>query len=167
MDHFALKTDGLYKAQQDQRLHRNFMGYTDTRTQLLIGLGASAISDSWWGYVQNEKKVEDYYQKIDAGIIPITRGHVLTREDLILRRHILRLMTQFETSWAHAEEVCDDVFLSLERLAEMEFDELVEFEPFGLRITEKGKPFVRNICMAFDARLWENKPEAQLFSQTI
>jgi oxygen-independent coproporphyrinogen-3 oxidase len=167
MDHFSLQTDSLYKAQQESRLHRNFMGYTDMHTRLLIGLGASAISDSWDGYVQNEKKVEDYYKRIDANQIPIMRGHVLTKEDLILRRHILRLMTQFETSWAEPGEVCDDVFSSIERLAEMEFDELVEFQPFGVRVTEKGRPFVRNVCMAFDARLWENVPESQLFSQTV
>jgi len=167
MDHFALTTDELYKAQQDQRLHRNFMGYTDTHTRLLIGLGASAISDSWDGYVQNEKKVEDYYKRIDATENPIMRGHVLTKEDLILRKHILRLMTQFETSWDKPEEVCDEVFMSMERLAEMELDELVEIQPSGLRITEQGKPFVRNVCMAFDARLWENVPESQLFSQTV
>ena len=167
MDHFALETDELYKAQQNQHLHRNFMGYTDTHTQLLIGLGASAISDSWWGYVQNEKKVEDYYKRIEAEEIPIARGHVLTREDLILRQHILRLMTQFETSWYPANEVCIDVFKATERLCEMELDELVEFTPFGVKVTDKGKPFVRNICMAFDARLWENVPDVQLFSQTV
>jgi oxygen-independent coproporphyrinogen-3 oxidase len=114
-----------------------------------------------------KKKVEDYYKRIDANQIPIMRGHVLTKEDLILRRHILRLITQFETSWAEPGEVCDDVFSSIESLAEMEFDELVEFQPFGVRITEKGRPFVRNVCMAFDARLWENVPESQLFSQTV
>jgi len=167
MDHFALTSDSLYKTQQEGRLHRNFMGYTDTHTQLLIGLGASAISDSWTGYVQNEKKVEDYYQRIAAGMIPIARGHVLTREDLILRRHILRLMTQFETSWEKASDYCEEVFQSIERLDEMEFDELVEIHPYSVKVTEKGKPFIRNICMAFDALLWENKPEAQLFSQTV
>ncbi|WP_221393852.1 oxygen-independent coproporphyrinogen III oxidase [Dyadobacter sp. NIV53] len=167
MDHFALETDELYKAQTEQRLHRNFMGYTDTRTQLLIGLGASSISDTWWGYVQNEKKVEDYYKRIDAGQIPVFRGHVLTREDLILRKHILRLMTQFETSWSAENEVCDEVYHAIERLSEMEFDELIELKLYRLLITEKGKAFVRNVCMAFDARMWENLPQTMLFSQTV
>jgi oxygen-independent coproporphyrinogen-3 oxidase len=167
MDHFALETDELFIAQTEERLHRNFMGYTDTRTQLLIGLGASSISDSWTGYVQNEKKVEDYYQKIETNVIPIARGHELTNDDLVLRKHILRLMTSFETSWAATSEVCGDLYKALERLDEMEFDELVEIEPFRLRITEKGKPFVRNVCMAFDARLWADLPQTSLFSQTI
>lgn len=167
MDHFALKTDELYTAATQARLHRNFMGYTDTRTQLLIGLGASSISDSWWGYVQNEKKVEDYYKKLAANELPIFRGHELSREDLILRKHILRLMTSFETSWASPSEVCAEVYQALEKLSEMEFDELVEMEPFRLRITEKGKAFVRNVCMAFDARLWADLPQTTLFSQTV
>lgn len=167
MDHFALKSDELYKAATQERLHRNFMGYTDTRTQLLIGLGASSISDSWWGYAQNEKKVEDYYKKLAANELPLFRGHELSREDLILRKHILRLMTSFETSWANASEVCAEVYQALEKLSEMEFDELVEVEPFRLIITEKGKAFVRNVCMAFDARLWADLPQTTLFSQTV
>lgn len=167
MDHFALKSDELYQAATEERLHRNFMGYTDTRTQLLIGLGASSISDSWWGYAQNEKKVEDYYKKLAANELPLFRGHELSREDLILRKHILRLMTSFETSWANSSEVCAELYQALERLSEMEFDELVELEPFRLRITEKGKAFVRNVCMAFDARLWADFPQTALFSQTV
>ncbi|WP_342087650.1 oxygen-independent coproporphyrinogen III oxidase [Dyadobacter sp. OTU695] len=167
MDHFALKSDELYHAATQERLHRNFMGYTDTRTQLLIGLGASSISDSWTGYAQNEKKVEDYYKKLASNELPLFRGHELTREDLIMRKHILRLMTSFETSWANSSEVCAELYQALERLGEMEFDELVELEPFRLRITEKGKAFVRNVCMAFDARLWADLPQTALFSQTV
>lgn len=167
MDHFALKSDELYQAATEERLHRNFMGYTDTRTQLLIGLGASSISDSWWSYAQNEKKVEDYYKKLAANELPLFRGHELSREDLILRKHILRLMTSFETSWANSSEVCAELYQALERLSEMEFDELVELEPFRLRITERGKAFVRNVCMAFDARLWADFPQTALFSQTV
>ncbi|WP_353721251.1 oxygen-independent coproporphyrinogen III oxidase [Dyadobacter sp. 676] len=167
MDHFALKTDGLYKAATEASLHRNFMGYTDTRTQLLIGLGASAISDSWRGYVQNEKKVEGYYKRLAANELPVFRGHELSREDLILRTHILRLMTRFETSWADTPEVCMELYQALERLSEMELDGLVELGPFRLRITEKGRTFVRNVCMAFDARLWADFPQTTLFSQTV
>ncbi|CAG5004242.1 Oxygen-independent coproporphyrinogen III oxidase [Dyadobacter sp. CECT 9275] len=167
MDHFALETDGLYRANQNGKLHRNFMGYTDTHTQLLIGLGASSISDTWWGYVQNEKKIEDYYQQIEEGLLPIARGHELTREDLIIRKHILRLMTQMETSWSNPNEVCEDFYRGLQRLDELEFDELITMEPYHLKITEKGKAFIRNVCMAFDARLWADLPQTSLFSQTV
>ena len=167
MDHFSLETDELFKAQQNGRLHRNFMGYTDTHTRLLIGLGASSISDSWTGYVQNEKTVEAYYEKIQAGLLPIFKGHELTKDDLVLRKHILRIMTQFETTWHKEEEVCDDLYKAIGRLAEMEFDELVKINPYHLRVTEAGKAFVRNVCMAFDSKLWEESPAKTQFSQTV
>jgi oxygen-independent coproporphyrinogen-3 oxidase len=167
MDHFSLETDELYKAQQNGSLHRNFMGYTDTHTQLLIGLGVSSISDSWTGYVQNEKNVEAYYDQINAGHLPIIKGHELTGEDLILRKHILRIMTQFETTWKKEDEICDELYKAIERLAELQFDELVEIEPYHLRVTDLGKAFVRNVCMAFDAKLWEESPATTRFSQTV
>lgn len=167
MDHFALESDELTKAQANNKLHRNFMGYTDTHTQLLIGLGASSISDSWNGYVQNEKKLEDYYESVRAGKMPISKGHELTDTDLILRRHILNIMTKFETSWRAQDLVCEALYQALERLEEMQFDELITIEPFTLKVTEKGKSFVRNVCMAFDARLWADLPQTSLFSQTV
>ncbi|MCF2444765.1 oxygen-independent coproporphyrinogen III oxidase [Dyadobacter sp. CY345] len=167
MDHFSLETDELFKAQQEGRLHRNFMGYTDTHTQLLIGLGASSISDSWTGYIQNEKTVEAYYERIKAGHLPIFKGHELTKDDLILRKHILRIMTQFETNWENETEVCDDFYKAIDRLEDMEFDELVEIKPYHLRVTEKGKAFVRNVCMAFDAKLWSESSATIQFSKTV
>ena len=167
MDHFSLETDELYRAQLEGRLHRNFMGYTDTHTQLLIGLGVSSISDCWNGYVQNEKVLENYYKKINADTLALAKGHELTAVDLILRTHILNIMTQFETSWENKDQVCDELYSSVERLSELENDELVEITPYHLKVTEKGKAFVRNICMAFDARLWAKLPQTTIFSQTF
>ncbi|WP_149239801.1 oxygen-independent coproporphyrinogen III oxidase [Dyadobacter sp. 32] len=167
MDHFALESDELCIAQKEGRLHRNFMGYTDTHTQLLIGLGASSISDSWNGYIQNEKNIEKYYEKVNKGALPILKGHELTSEDEILRRHILNIMTGFETTWHHKDQASDAVYKAIQRLSEMEFDELVEIQPYHLKVTDKGKSFVRNVCMAFDARLWAELPEATIFSQTV
>ena len=39
MDHFALPTDSLYQSMIQGKLHRNFMGYTASKTQAMIGLG--------------------------------------------------------------------------------------------------------------------------------
>ena len=78
MDHFALKTDSLYQATINKTLHRNFMGYTSNKTQLMIGLGMSAISDSWYGFAQNVKTVKEYQQIVNLGEIPVYRGHVLS-----------------------------------------------------------------------------------------
>src|SRR5690606_40028199 len=86
MDHFALKSDSLYKSIEQQKLHRNFMGYTASKTQAMIGLGVSSISDSWYGFAQNVKGLEEYYHLIDENIIPIYRGHILNEIDLKIRK---------------------------------------------------------------------------------
>ena len=166
MDHFATADDSMYVAFKDKKLHRNFMGYTASKTQVMIGLGVSSISDSWYSFAQNEKNLEDYYDKINSEEIPVTKGHLLTKEDLIIRKHILNIMCHFETNWDNGlyfEEIYD----VLENLEEMIADRLVDVTNGCLKVTEKGKPFVRNICMAFDLRLKRNIPNKQLFSLTI
>ena len=166
MDHFALPTDSLYKAMTSKKLHRNFMGYTAGKTELMIGLGMSSISDSWYAFAQNEKTVEEYTEKVNQGIIPIFRGHLLTENDLIIRKHILNLMCNLETEWNLDldEETKTGI---LERLKEIFDDGLIEISGNKLIVKEKGRMFVRNICMAFDLRLINNKPETRIFSMTI
>ena len=167
MDHFALKTDSLYKAVENKTIHRNFMGYTSSKTQAMIGLGVSAISDSWYGFAQNVKKVEDYQELVNMGELPVYRGHILTDEDLVIRKHILNLMCKMQTSWYTVGSFFKELPDVLIRLKEMQNDGLIEMDSNYLKITEKGRPFVRNICMAFDMRLQRNKPETQLFSMTV
>jgi oxygen-independent coproporphyrinogen-3 oxidase len=167
MDHFALKTDDLYRAIENETLHRNFMGYTASKTQAMIGLGASAISDSWYGFAQNVKSIEEYYHLIEEGILPVYRGHILTSEDLVIRKHILNLMCHLKTSWLHPEMVFNELPEVLIKLKEFEQDGLLRFERKQISVTEKGRPFIRNICMAFDLLLQRKKPDTQLFSMTI
>ena len=167
MDHFALPGDELYKAAEDGTLHRNFMGYTPGATSLMIGLGVSSISDAWGAFAQNVKVVEPYIEKILAGQWPQFRGHILNEEDLFLRRIILDLMCRFEARWKAGEELVQPISGALERLSEMEVDGLVELNSNGVKVTPKGRKFIRNICMAFDARLWEKQPDKQIFSTTV
>ncbi len=167
MDHFALKSDSLFKSFENKEVHRNFMGYTASKTQAMIGLGVSAISDSWYGFAQNVKGVEEYQKLIGDGIFPVYRGHILNEEDLIVRKHILNLMCRFETSWKKPEECFEELPEVLLSLEEMERDGLIEIKTDRLVVNESGKTFVRNICMAFDMRLQRNKPETQLFSMTV
>ena len=167
MDHFALRSDSLYKAQQEGSIHRNFMGYNDSKTQLMIGLGVSSISDSWYGFAQNVKNVEEYQKLIDDGILPIFRGHILTDEDLVIREHILNLMCRFETSWEDGSLYFPELPEVLIKLAELEKDGLLKINPTKLVVTEKGRAYVRNICLPFDMRLQRKKPDTQLFSMTV
>ncbi|MDP6921650.1 MAG: oxygen-independent coproporphyrinogen III oxidase [Lutibacter sp.] len=166
MDHFALPNDTLYKAMESKKLHRNFMGYTAGKTALMIGLGMSSISDSWYAFAQNEKSVETYTQRVNKGEIPIFRGHLLTEQDLIIRQHILNLMCHLETSWNKG--LAADIKAGiLERLSEMVDDGFLEVSDQKLVVKEEGRMFVRNICMAFDLRLIANKPDTRIFSMTI
>lgn len=167
MDHFALETDSLYKAMESGDLHRNFMGYTSSNTNLMIGLGASSISDSWYGFAQNVKNVEEYQNLVENDIIPLYRGHILTEEDQIIRRHILNLMCRFQTSWSNFQLYIPEMDSILKRLGEMEQDGIVEIKEGSLLITEKGRPFVRNVCMAFDLPLQKKSTETKLFSMTV
>ncbi|WP_168393980.1 oxygen-independent coproporphyrinogen III oxidase [Acinetobacter indicus] len=167
MDHFALKSDAMYQAFQQGSLHRNFMGYTASKTQLMIGLGLSSISDSWYSFAQNEKTLEDYCARLEQNEIPVFRGHVLTAEDLMIRRHILNLMCSFQTSWAEPEMQFPELPEVLKQLEEMQEDGLLTLFEDHLQVTEQGKPFVRNICMAFDLRLKRKVPSTRIFSMTI
>lgn len=167
MDHFALKSDSLYKASKNKTLHRNFMGYTTNYTELLIGLGVSSISDTWNAYMQNNKVIEEYTDIINSGKLPIFTGHMLTEEDMILRKHILNLMCNFETNWNDKQLQNEVLFDSLKRMQEMEKDILVNLSDNKIVVTEKGKTFIRNICMALDDRLWKKIPSTQLFSKSI
>jgi len=167
MDHFALQSDSLYQSLLNKKLHRNFMGYTASKTQLMIGLGMSAISDSWYAFAQNEKTVPEYEARANSGELPIFRGHLLTNEDRIVRQHILNIMCHFETTWERPECQFPELQDCLLRLTEMEADGLVELSENKLVVPEHARPFVRNICMAFDLRLSRDAPDARVFSMTI
>jgi oxygen-independent coproporphyrinogen-3 oxidase len=167
MDHFALESDSLWKSSLDGSLHRCFMGYTSKQVSPLIGLGVSAIGDSWDAFAQNEKLLETYQARVEKGELPLLRGHVLDEEDRILRRHILNLMTRFGTSWERSSEYTPHLETVAERIEELGHDGLIELSGRSCRVTPKGRPFLRNICMAFDARLVRQAPATQLFSRTI
>lgn len=165
LDHFGLESDGLLTAAKAGRLHRNFMGYTERRTMPIFALGVSSIGDTWTAYAQNEKTVPGWHARLAKGELPIAKGHVLTDEDLVLRQHILDVMTRFEAEWANGRTAYLDEVQG--RLDEMQRDGLVEVSATGVRVTEAGKPFVRNVCMALDARLARQAPDRPIFSRTV
>jgi len=167
MDHFALVSDTLHKASVVGELHRNFMGYTTTRTKIMVGLGVSSIGDCWYGFAQNVKSIEEYYTLLEKDQLPLVKGHILTPEDLVIRQHIQNLMCRFETSWSDDALYFEAIPQVLSQLEEMEHDGLLTIGNSSIKVTKKGKPFVRNICMAFDLRLKRRTPQSKLFSMTV
>lgn len=162
MDHFALKSDSLYKASQTDELHRNFMGYTHQYTQILIGLGVSSISDCGTAFAQNKKTVETYLQDVNDGFFAIDKGHILTELDKAISQHISNLMCKNKTYFSG-----DIPFEMNERLMPFLEDRLIEIDGFEIKVTDLGKSFLRNIAMVFDQRLWEKQPETKIFSSAI
>ena len=174
VDHFARPDDELAVAARQRRLHRNFMGYTTRPAPDLLGLGVSSIGDVRGAFAQNAKKLTSYYAALDAGRFPIEKGYALSADDLLRRHVIAQLMCNFHVGRRQVEAqfgvAFDDYFApELERLsAGAVRDGFLHVTAEGLDVTERGRLFVRNICMEFDrylpAHLREAKP---VFSRTI
>lgn len=161
MDHFALPNDGLAKALKDKVLHRNFMGYVENKTDILLGLGVSAISSCKTAYSQNLKELGEYQLSLTNGVIPVMRGHLMNTEDQICYQLIQEVMTQGVTT-IPAE--FSDVRI---RLSELERDGLVMFFDDKLEVTQLGRAFLRNVAVAFDNRLHRAQPGSVMFSRAV
>jgi len=167
MDHFALPSDGLYKAWVDKTLHRNFMGYTTTHTNFLLGLGVSAISDVGNAYAQNQKELENYYRSIHAGKLDSVKGIFLTEDDEVIKRYILDIACQNKTvlNNEHLPLLQES---TIPRLRELQYDGLVNFEGNDLTVTKRGMQFIRNICNAFDQYgINEGASAINMFSKAV
>ena len=176
MDHFAVPEDELGRAIEHRALHRNFMGYTVQSARDMVALGVSGIGDVQNTFVQNTKKLNEYYAGLTAGRFPIERGYALDRDDEIRRHVITALMCNGYLTIADVEErfgiSFDDYFAS--ELAELtaadspQADGLISVTPAALEVTPLGQLFVRNICMVFDRYLRARTGGATpVFSRTV
>ena len=166
MDHFALPNDSLSLAKKSGDLHRNFMGYTTSPSEMLIGLGASSISDIGLGFAQNEKRIEVYEELLKENKSPIIRGHFQTEEDRIVRGLIMDLICKgnAEIPFFIWEKLPME---NQESLAEMEEEGLLERDGLNLTITTDGMAVVRNICSLFDLRMINSNSKKATFSKAI
>jgi oxygen-independent coproporphyrinogen-3 oxidase len=155
MDHFALPQDALARAKRQGLLTRDFQGYTANPECDLIALGVSAISKLGAIYSQNHRDIEGYQEALKTGNLPVMRGIVLSRDDLVRRSIIMALMCQGEVSFesieqAHLVDFRKAFASELQELAPFEAENLIRIEPDYLRVTELGWFFVRAIAMVFD-----------------
>lgn len=175
MDHFAKPDDELAVAQRQGRLQRNFQGYSTRAESELISCGVSAISAVGATYSQNEKTLEAYYEKIDGGVLPITRGIKLDNDDLLRRIVIAKLMCNFELSMSSIEQGFPIKFrqyfeAELGKLKAFEDDGLLTIDKEWISVTPKGRLLIRNICMVFDRYLGvaqDVAPQPLRYSKTI
>lgn len=171
MDHFAKPNDELAVAQRQGLLHRNFQGYTTHGNCDLVGLGSSSISQIGDFYAQNVRALEPYHARIDAGELAIFRGLKLTRDDVMRRDVIMRLMCDFQLDTRTIEEKFGVVFETyfhqeMAVIRRMVEEGLLREEGTLLRVSPGGRLLIRNICMAFDWYL-NHAQQTKTFSQTI
>ncbi len=164
LDHFALVTDELYKAYQRRSLHRNFMGYNTSNTEILIGLGASAISDFGTMYLQNLKNVKSYQNDLQKEEWGYQRSYILTEEDKRIKCAILDISCRREL--VLTANLRNGLSKSdWETLQDIEKEGLLVFQDNGFRVTDLGMIFLRNICSVFDKNYQRNKTTG--FSKSI
>lgn len=171
MDHFSLPEDALAVAQRQGRLHRNFQGYSAGGEADLVGLGVSAIGSVGPTYSQNHRALQDYYECLDRGQLPVMRGIELSADDLVRRQVIQSLMCHFAAS---KESVEIAYLIDFDRTFATELEDLREFEGLGLitiedgwiTVTPRGRFVIRSIAMVFDRYLRRDR-EVQRYSRVI
>ena len=166
MDHFARPEDELTAAQMQGRLHRNFQGYSTHADCDLVALGVSAIGKVGPTYSQNHRTLEEYYDALGRGDLPIMRGLELSADDLARRAIIQSLMCHFELSTESIEIAYLLDFESyfrqeLEDLKLYQGEGLIDIECGWLGVTPKGRLLIRNICMVFDRYLRAGEDRAR------
>jgi oxygen-independent coproporphyrinogen III oxidase len=173
MDHFALPTDSLARAARERTLHRNFMGYTTHPAQDSIGFGVSAIGELGGAFAQNTKKLTRYEEALAQGLPPVERGFERSPDDVIRRDVIQSLMCNFHLDVRAIERAHGIDFASYFAPSLEELDEGPVAHGFVVRdadaidVTEAGRLFVRNVCMAFDAYLKRHEGDGPRFSRTV
>lgn len=158
MDHFAKPDDELAVAQREEKLYRNFQGYSTHAECDLIGMGATAISLVNNTYAQNYKELADYYQAIDDGHLAVFRGVELSEDDELRRDVITRLISHFHLNFNNISQqwgICFEEYFAkeLQGLTQMIADGLIIISATDLYVSAKGRLLIRNICMVFDAYL--------------
>jgi oxygen-independent coproporphyrinogen-3 oxidase len=151
MDHFALPEDALAVAKRQGRLHRNFQGYSTQPDCDLIGLGVSAIGRMGGTYSQNAKTMDEYVGFLDHGQLPIVKGLVLSRDDLVRRAWIMAIMCQGRVQYDAFNEAwlidAKKYFANeLSQLESLQSQGLVELRDGGLQVTPMGWFFVRGVA---------------------
>jgi len=171
IDHFAKRNDELSVALENRALHRNFMGYATKPAPHMLAFGMSGIGDVCDRFVQNNADFGGWSAGIDAGGLPVVKGHKLNDDDKLRRFAILNLMCNLELPWSLTEQTYgapanELLGKSLEALPPLIEDGLATMDDTGIRITDKGRYFVRNVAMILDAYLGKGKGKP-IFSKTV
>ncbi len=172
MDHFAKPDNELAIALRTGALWRNFQGFTTKSGTDLVGLGVTSIGSFDDAFTQNVKDLPDWNARLDAGRLATHRGMWLSDDDRIRRDVIQDIMCRYRfepavTSKQHGIDARAYFAAEIAGLPALEADGmLVQDGRGGFELTSRGRLFVRNVCMVFDAHLDPNA-ESPVFSRTV
>ena len=158
MDHFVKPDDSLARALHEDKLQRNFQGYSLNLAEDMLSLGVSSISDLGNAYSQNYRQLEDYYQALDNGKLPIEHGVELSAEDH-LRKDIIQQITCHrkinipQIELRYGLDFKQHFQLALDKLKPLVSDGIVIIGPDSIYVTDTGDLFLRHIAMVFDEYL--------------
>jgi oxygen-independent coproporphyrinogen III oxidase len=174
LDHFALESDEMARAQDGGYLTRNFQGYTVRPAADTVAFGMTSISDIGGAYAQNAHKLKDWGDKVEAGVLPVERGASVTADDVLRRFAINRVMCLLRLDLREIAEKFgpkgrEDIEASLGAgVQQLQEDGLVTFDGEVLRVTPLGQLLVRNVAMLLDAYLpRQAKGKSPTFSRTV
>ena len=170
-DHFARPDDELAIALDEDRVHRNFMGYTVQPASDQVGIGVSSIGDVAGAYVANERKLTRYQKSSIEGRLPIERGVLRSPEDELRRTVIHQIICNLKLDFDRIQENSSidprvHFATALDALETMAADGLVEIDTTGIEVTNRGRFFLRNLCMPFDSYLSDNS-DGPTYSRTV
>ena len=171
MDHFAKPTDELAVAQRERKLQRNFQGYSTKPDCDMLAFGVSAIGKVGRSYAANYRTLDEYYERLDRGVLPVMRGVELSGDDVVRRDAIQRLMCDFDLDFAafgatHGIRFDDYFAPELAALVPLADDGLVDLDADRIVVTPRGRLLVRIVAMLFDRYLREATEKAK-YSKVI
>ena len=176
LDHFSKAEDELAVAKKNKTLHRNFQGYTTKAFCDLYGFGISAISNVQEAYSQNIKKLNPYYEAIEQNKIPLLRGRLLTKDDILRKEIIMKILCHGEIIKSEIEEKYNIIFdtyfeLEINKLKQLEVDGLILGSQIAdhrsIEVTALGQFFLRNIASVFDYYLQKKNGKQKIYSKAI
>lgn len=173
MDHFVREDDELYTALRNGQLHRNFQGYCTRRTTgQVYAFGVTGISQLHSAYVQNQKDILSYLERIEQGSVAVAKGYTLTEEEQITRTVIETLMCNYSLDWQQTadllrlpvQKIKEATAYDEKRLQEFADDGIIEFDKNRIRMTAEGQLFVRNVAASLDKLMLHS---TQSFSKPV
>ena len=168
IDHYARYNNSIIKKLKNKSLTRNFQGYSEDDSKILLGFGSSSISSLPEGYVQNITNTPEYIESLKKNKIPIFRGYAFKNKDKMYGTIIRDLMCYLSVDLHEIDEKFNEenkqnfLLSELQRVKPFIDKGLVTYKNDILTIDPYARPLVRTISSSFDQYFKANKTKYSL-----